>query len=117
MSKKAFITVALVAFTAAAHATNWVFLDMATHRCVSAKAFAAEHGAPAFASPLAMRNVFRDRPGWKGVKIHSIGKLGRAVILREKSRVFFYFSSLAGCQTFRAIAIANGTMPNLNALR
>ena len=81
---------------------------------MSAKAFAAEHGAPAFAWPLVINNILRTQPGWKGVKLYPLkGKLGRMVIIRFKSGALRYFSSLTGCRAVRKVV----TVTNLNALR
>ena len=93
----------------AAQATNWFILDGTTHRCVNAKAFAAEYGAQ-FASPLAMRNALRAQSDWKGFKVfrHLRGKL---VELETNNGGYMYFSTLAICRAVQE------KEPSLNALR
>ncbi len=93
----------------AAQATNWFILDETTHRCVNAKAFAAEYGAQ-FASPLAMRNALRAQSDWKGFKVfrHLRGKL---VELETNNGGYMYFSTLALCRAVQE------KEPSLNALR
>lgn len=109
-----------LAFTATARATNWFILNGATERCVSAEAFAAKRGGAAFAfvSPLALRNALRGQPGWEGVKIIPLkGTLGRSVTIRFRKTRFHYFSSLAGCQAVRRLAVSSGDLTNLKALQ
>ncbi len=119
MNKKGLVLLAVLALGLAsqAEATDWIVFNGSSQRCENAKADAEQTQLPAVASPLAMRDAMRNRPGWEGTKIYHTAQ-GTVVELRwNGNRNLTFFSSLAGCHAFVSAARLKGVLPNLKDLK